>query len=663
MKLKKGKQLLAVSLIALMSAGAVCGCGSNSSSYELNGEIKEATDQTTEYNEGFYTLLDFEDQQEKKFAQQGLIAAPEALEIKNKDGKVVWSQKAYGFLDVQEKAPTTANPSLWRNAQLNHLYGLFQVTEDIYQVRGYDISNITFIKGKTGWIIFDPLISVECAQAALELVNKELGKRPVRAVVISHSHIDHYGGIKGVASEADVNAGKIQVLAPEGFQEHAVSENIYTGAAMGRRSGYQYGTLTEKGPSGTLSVGIGSTQSTGTLSFIQPTTEIKKTGQKVTVDGVDMSFQMTPGTEAPAEMNTWFPQFSALWMAENCTGTMHNLYTLRGAQVRDGNTWAKYIMEAQNLYGNKANVVFQSHNWPHFGKKVIQEYMENTASAYKFIHDQTLMYINHGYTSNEIARKIKLPQSLEQVWYTRQYYGTVSHNAKAVYQKYIGWYDGNPVNLNPLTPSEEAEKLVEYLGDVNAILEKAKKDFEKGEYQWVAQITNALVYQNPENQDARYLCADALEQLGYQAESGIWRNNYLSAAYELRNGTETDISKKATNSEDSVKSMTTEMLLDYLGILIDGEQVGELDYRINFTISDTKEHYYAHLKNGALLYAKGEVKNADATLTLPRLALFAIIQGNQDGIRQIQVRGDKSALNALTDHLTEYPAFFNIVEP
>lgn len=594
---------------------------------------------------------------------RGRIAAPEQLEITNAGGKVVWSQKAYDFLDDYETAPDTVNPSLWRNTQLNHLYGLFQVTDRIYQVRGYDISNITFIQGDTGWIVMDPLTSMECAQAALELVNAQLGKRPVHAVIISHSHVDHFGGIKGIVSAEDVASGKVQVIAPEGLLEEAVSENIYAGQAMGRRSGYQFGAILDKGVTGALAVGIGSTQSTGMTTFIAPTVDIKQTGDSLVVDGVEMVFQMTPGTEAPAEMNTYFPQMSALWMAENCSGTLHNLYTLRGAQVRDGNAWAKYILQAQMLYGKDAQVVFQAHNWPHFGNDVIQEYMQNTAAVYKYIHDQTLMYMNQGYTSTEIARMMKLPDALEKVWYTRQYYGTVSHNAKAVYQKYMGWYDGNPVNLNALTPSEEAAKLVEYMGDVDVILDKAQQDFIDGEYQWVAQITNAIVFNDPQNMRARYLCADALEQMGYQAESGIWRNCYLAGANELRNGAETDTSKRTTGSMDVRMTMTTEMLLDYLGIVINGEQTADLDYVINLVVSDTQEEYYLHLYHGTLLYTPGSAENPDCTLTMPRLALMAISQNNAEGMSRIQVEGDAAALEALSGHLAVYQDDFNIVEP
>ena len=417
-------------------------------------------------------------------------------------------------------------------------------------------------------------------------VEENLGTFPVKAVIYSHSHVDHFGGVKGIVSEEEVQAGNVQVIAPEGFEKHAVSENIYAGTAMGRRASYQYGTMLEGGETGSLSIGIGMGQSKGSTSYISPTLEITQTGEKHTIDGVEIEFQLTPGTEAPAEMNFWIGSKNALWMAENCTGTLHNLYTLRGAQVRDGNAWAEYIMESLALYGDKADVVFQSHNWPHWGNDTIQEYMTNTAAVYKFINDQTLLYINEGYTETEIANMIQLPKELEKVWYTRQYYGTVSHNSKAVYEKYMGWYDANPVHLAELTPSDYAQKLVEYFGDTDAVLEKAKEDFAKGEYQWVAQITNTLVYADPENMDARYLCADALEQLGYQAESGPWRNAYLCAAQELRNGTNTDDATRSSGNGDVFLHMTPDMILDYLGIFVDTTKISDLTFTANIILPE-----------------------------------------------------------------------------
>ena len=476
------KRIVILCVICALLAGLTFGCApSEEESAPLTAEQKGASEITAQRNQAVYDQLDFDDQRELEFAQRGLICAPESLELKDESGKVIWSQAAYSFLEDAD-APDTVNPSLWRNTQLNHIYGLFEVTDGIYQVRGYDMSNITFVKGDTGWIVFDPLMSVECAQAAKALVDEQLGEYPIMGVIISHSHVDHFGGIRGIISEEEVAERNVPIIAPEGFEEHAISENVYAGTAMGRRAAYQYGTLLDADEQGAMCIGIGMGQSTGTVSYISPTDIISQTGEVRVIDGVTFEFQMTPGTEAPAEMNTWLPEKNALWLAENCTGTLHNLYTLRGAQVRDGNAWANYIMEALARYGEEAQVVFQSHNWPHWGNDVIGEYMENTAAVYKFIHDQTLFYINQGYTETEIADMIQLPADLEQVWYTRQYYGTLKHNVKAVYQKYMGWYDANPIHLDELAPTEYAQKLVEYLGDTDKVLEMARADFEAGEY-------------------------------------------------------------------------------------------------------------------------------------------------------------------------------------
>jgi alkyl sulfatase BDS1-like metallo-beta-lactamase superfamily hydrolase len=644
----------------------------------LNKNVKAAEAATVKANKSFYKLLDFSDKTEYDFATRNLIAAPPTLELWNEaHTKVVWSQDAYAFVDNYQEAPDSVNPSLWRNTVMNHAYGLFKVRDGIYQVRGYDFSNLTLVATNTGWIVFDPLISVECAKAAMQLVNDKLGKRPIVAMILSHTHVDHYGGIKGLISESEVAdralpiaaqlaSGKIPIIVPENFTEDAVGENIYAGTAMSRRAGYQYGVYLDPGITGRVAMGIGLGQSLGTVSFIPPTHEIKTTGETLVIDGVTAEFQLTPGTEAPAEMNTYFPGYKALWLAENCTGTLHNLYTLRGAEVRDGNAWAKYITEARVRYGDVAEVTFQSHNWPHWGNAVINKYLENTAAVYKFINDQTLMYINQGYTSDEISNMIKLPDVLAKIWYTRQYYGTVAHDAKAVYQKYMGWYDANPVNLNPLTPTANAKKWVEYLGDPDVVLEKAYQDFKKGEYQWVAEVTNVLVFADPKNVKARYLCADALEQLGYQAESGTWRNAYLSGALELRNGTVTDINKRTSSSPDTLKVMTSEMMLDYMGILLNGDTAGNLDYSINLNLADTGEKYLIRIYGGVLLHYSGmSADNPDLTITTAKNALLYIISKNTDGIaKTMKLDGDASILTKLMDNMVSFNNyFFNIVEP
>ncbi len=634
------------------------------------GTVKEATTRTAEKNAEWYGKLDFSDRNEFANAERGLLESSDGIVIRNEDGTTAWDLESLG--DISGDAPDTVNPSLWRNTQLNAKAGLFEVCDGIYQVRGYDMANATFIRTDHGWIIFDVLMCKENMQAAKALMEQRFGVLDIKAVLYSHSHVDHFGGIEGAISReqaADAGlsiaeqlaSGKIPILAPEGFLKHAISENIYAGIAMARRAQYQYGTVLNKGKQGALSIGIGMGQSTGTVSLIAPTFEITSATPTLNIDGLDIEFQLTPGTEAPAEMNAYFPKYKALWLAENCTGTMHNLYTLRGAQVRDANAWAKYILEADQQFTEKTDVVFQSHNWPHWGAE-IHEYLLNTAAVYKFIHDQTLHYINLGYTSNEIAEKITLPEKLEKVWYTRQYYGTLSHNAKAVYQKYIGWYDGNPVNLNTLSPENTAKKLVEYLGSSDAVLRKAKQDYEKGEYQWVAQITKELVFANPANQKARNLCADALEQLGYQAESGAWRNAYLMGAAELREGNLSGRARTANGLTSTMREMTMEMLLDYIAILTDANAAQQDDVTLNLNVVDTGEKFYILRKNGVLLYYNGmNDPSAQATITCKRLQLFAILTGQQAG--QLQVEGDGTALRRLVGYTAKFEKTFDVIEP
>lgn len=659
------KQILSV-MCALLACVSLCACNAEEKSetkdLKLNAEPKEATQYTKDANDKVYTLLDFENKEEYDNASKGLIASPKELEIYDENGKLVWSQAAYSF--VENESPDTANPSLWRNTQLNHTYGLFEVTDGIYQVRGYDMANITFVKGDTGWIVFDPLMTSECAKAALELVNENLGEYPIKAVVFSHSHVDHFGGIEGIVTAEQVEKEGILLIAPENYEEHVVSENVYVGTAMARRASYQYGSLLEKEEKGALGIGIGMGQSNGTIGYMSPNTDIVNTGQELVVDGVKMVFQLTPGTEAPAEMNTWFPDKKALWLAENCTGTLHNLYTLRGAQVRDGNAWAKYLMESLTLYGKDVEVVFQSHNWPHWGNETINKYITDTAAVYKYINDQTLLYINEGYTETEISNMIKLPEELEKVWYTRQYYGTVAHNAKAVYEKYMGWYDANPVHLAELEPTEQAKKFVEYMGDPAEILKKAKADYDKGEYQWVAQITNILVYDDPSNMDARYLCADALEQLGYQAESGTWRNVYLCAAQELRKGTNTDPDTRSSGADISDK-MTPVMIFEYMGIKADTMKIEDLNFVA--VVNLTEESYTITVKNGIILYQEGVTcESPDVVWNTNTKGLLAIATNSSDGIEKlIKQEGDTTLTTKLSEAMIDFSEykFFNIIEP
>ena len=670
---------IAAMLFAVLLLCACAAAEGMTAELGLSAQVKPASSYTTEINSAVYSLLDFEDTSEYDNAVRGLIDAPQVLELRDADGGMIWSQAAYSFVSDYDKAPDTVNPSLWENTRNNHAYGLFEVCEGIYQVRGYDMANLTVISGDTGWIVFDPLMSVECAQAAMQLVEKNLGSRPIKAIIISHPHVDHFGGILGVMTaeeaadsalpiEEQLSSGRIPIIVPEGFAQHAISENVYTGKAMTRRANYQYGVLLTPGVTGTLAQGIGMGQSTGTVSYLAPTYEIKATGENLVIDGVELEFQMTPGTEAPAEMNTWLPKFKALWLAENCTATLHNLYTLRGAQVRDGSAWAGYITEAITRYGDEVELVFQSHNWPHWGNEVAVEYMTNTAAVYKFINDQTLTYINQGYTSDEISNMIKLPEALNKNWYTRQYYGTVAHNSKAVYQKYMGWYDANPVNLNPLMPSESAKKWVEYLGDVDDVLRMAKADFEKGEYQWVAQITNTLVYADPANEAARLLCADALEQMGYQAESGPWRNAYLTAALELRHGNQALNAAQPKTSAGFLMEMTYDMLFDYMAIRMDKQMLAEHDFTMNVTLMDVGQQHVLHVKNGVLLvYKNTRREDADVSITCPKNALLYLLQGNAEAFAAVPVKGDASLVTLLMQSMNQFPIGgiqpFNIIEP
>ena len=627
------------------------------------GETEGATTITAEANAEWYEKLDFSDRREFANAERGWLDNAEGRIIDGDDNRSAWDLQSYG--DLNRDAPDTVNPSLWRNTQLNAKAGLFEVCDGIYQVRGFDMANTTFIRTDHGWIVFDVLMCKENMKAAKELMENRFGPLDIKAVLYSHSHVDHFGGVEGVIAKLSLKkqlaSGKTLVLAPTGFLKHAISENVYAGIAMARRAQFQYGTVLDKGEKGALSVGIGMGQSTGTVALIAPTYEIGEDVPKLTIDGLEIEFQLTPGTEAPAEMNAYFPKYRALWMAENCTGTMHNLYTLRGAEVRDANDWAKYIIEADQRFCDKTDVVFQSHNWPHWGEE-IHDYLLNTAAIYKFIHDQTLHYMNQGYTSTEVAAMLTLPEKLEKVWYTRPYYGTLAHNAKAVYQKYLGWYDANPVNLNPLPPSDTAKKLVEYLGSTDAVLRKARKDFEKGDYQWVAQITKELVFADPSNQKARNLCADALEQLGYQAESGAWRNAYLMGAAELRKGNLSGLARTANGLGSAMKEMTVDMLLDYISILTDANAAQNDDVTLNLIVTDVNEKFYVTRKNGILLSYSGENRpDAQATVTCKRLQLLALMQGQQAG--QVQVSGDATALKRLLAYASKFEKTFNVIEP
>ena len=648
-----------------------------------------ATEQTRAANAAVLSQLDFTDTREFDFAMRGLIE-PGTGVVTNSAGKTVWSAAAYAYMtnscySIPDGIPSEANPSLWRHTVMNQYAGLFTVvTGNIYQVRGYDMANMTFIRTPNNrWIAFDVMMCKENAQVAMRMMAAFLGHEPdIAAVIYSHSHIDHFGGVGGVVTaeqlesatelNAEYTAGKTAVIAPEGFLEHAVSENVYAGKAMGRRAQYQYGVFLTPGERGKMGMGIGLGQATGTVSLYAPTRTVRASESnfvETVIDGLSVCFQLTPGTEAPAEMNAYFPDYKALWLAENCTATLHNLYTLRGAQVRDGAAWSKYILEAVHAFVDRGpdavQVVFQSHNWPHWNANAsdttIRDYMEDTAAIYRFINDQTLHYINLGRTANEISHLLTLPPKLAKVWYVRQYYGTVSHDARAVYQKYMGFYDANPVNLNPLAPTDSARKLVRYLGGADAALARAREDYAKGEYQWVAQITRELVYADPSNTAARRLCADALEQLGYQSESGTWRNCYLAGAMELRFG---NLASQATTSEGMLQiqsQMTAQMIFDYVGLSIDvaaALEAGDLSFNIcvKETDADAGRCYGVKLREGILLVTDLGAGAQDANLTVTRLQLFAALLGPLTDATPVPLRTLKMCM-------TQFPGGFNIIEP
>ena len=530
--------------------------------------------------------MPFKDQRDFEEQQKGFIAAPDYKEIMADAGHVAWSMAKYAFL-LEGKEYQSIHPSLQRQAVLNMNYGLYEVIPGIYQVRGFDLANITFIKGKTGWIIFDPLTAAETARAALELINKHLGERPVVAVVYSHSHGDHWGGVRGVVDEKDVVSGKVKIIAPPGFMEHAISENIYAGNAMNRRMFMQYGVLLPSDPHGHVDQAIGKNIAAGNMGLIAPNVYITDHIQEMTVDGVKMIFQDTPDTEAPCEMNTYFPEMKAFWAAENITATVHNIYTLRGAMVRDALNWSKNINEALHLFGQEAQVMFASHSWPRWGNDRVTEVMKDQRDIYAHLNNGVLHLVNQGVTINEIHNEYKVPGSLQNSWAARSYHGDVGNNVRGVVNRYIGHWDGNPANLIPLSPYESAPLYVEMMGGAQAIIKKGKELYEKGEYRHAIEILNKLAYGKPGNQEGKELLADCYEQMGYQQESSSLRNAFLAGAFELRNGIPEGESAKS-GGPDLIKAMETGLWLDFLGIRMVSDKAAGMEFKINLITPDRK---------------------------------------------------------------------------
>lgn len=604
--------------------------------------------------------LPFDDTRDFADADRGFIAAQQPCVITAADGRVVWDNDVYDFLHGD--APTTVHPSLWRQSQLVAKQGLYEVVEGIYQVRGFDLSNITFVEGDTGIIVIDPLVSTEVAAAALGLYRRHRGDRAVVAVIYTHSHVDHFGGVLGVTSQADVDAGKVAVLAPEGFTEHAVQENVYAGTAMARRAGYMYGAVLERGPQGQVGCGLGQTPSTGEVAIIVPTVDIRETGETHTIDGVQIEFQMAPGTEAPAEMHFYFPKYRALCMAENATHNLHNLLTLRGALVRDPHGWAGYLTEAIDTFADRADVVFASHHWPTWGADRIVEFLSLQRDLYAYLHDQTLRQLNQGYTGIEIAETFAMPPALERAWHAHGYYGSVSHNVKAVYQRYMGWFDGNPGRLWPHPPEAIGPRYVAAMGGLDRVVELAKQAFDDGDFRWAATLLDHAIFTDENHQGARQLYADTLEQLAYGSETATWRNFFLAGATELRDG---NFGTPTATSTTMAAQLSPEQMFDVLAISVNGPRAWDLDLAIDVTFLDTATNYRLTLRNGVLVYRKVDAddQTAQATIRLAtKVRLLSLAAGDATS-PGVEIIGDGGVLEQLVAVLDKPDPGFDIVTP
>jgi alkyl sulfatase BDS1-like metallo-beta-lactamase superfamily hydrolase len=618
-----------------------------------------------EANAAVRLRLPFADTEDFDDARRGRIGSLSDPVMRGTDGRVLWDADAYQFLDG--KCPDTVNPSLWRQGQLVSMHGLFEVTEGIYQVRGLDLSNMTIVEGDTGVLVIDPLISAETAAAALALYREHRGDRPVIGLLYTHSHVDHFGGARGVVDAEDVKSGRIPVFAPVGFLEHAVSENVYAGGAMSRRATYMYGALLPKGPAGQVGAGLGQTTSTGSITLIPPTVDIARTGQEETVDGIHMVFQLTPGTEAPAEMNLLFPERRALCMAENATHNLHNVLTLRGAQVRDPHVWAAYLDQAIERFAGDTDVLFAQHHWPRWGRERLVEFLEQQRDLYGYIHDQTLRLLNKGYVGSEIAEQLELPPGLARQWHCHGYYGSVNHNVKAVYQRYLGWFEGNPAHLWPHPPETAARRYVELAGGADALLDHARRAFDEGDYRWVAEVVNHLVFADPGNGAAKELQARALEQLAYGAECGTWRNFFLMGAQELRGG----VGGTAVSlPPDIIENLTDEQLFDALAIQIDGPRAADTRISLLWRFTDSGDDYRLTLQNGVLTHRRGAALNGqvDTKVSLERAALNEVVTGAatvEDLLAsgRLVVDGDQAKLGALLGLLDPPDPNFAIVTP
>ena len=614
-------------------------------------ERKQATAATLTYLQLAAAALPTDDGEDFALARRGFLGS-----IPDASVGGAWSMAPYAFLEGER--PDTVHPGLWRQAKLNAIHGLFEVTPGIYQVRGFDISNITFVEGERGYIVIDPLTSSEPAAAALKLMREHRGARPVSAVIYTHSHVDHYGGVRGVLSEDDIAAG-VPIIAPEGFLRAAVSENVLAGNVMNRRATYMYGALLQRDGQGHVDSGLGKGVSLGQVSLVAPNVSIRETGETHVIDGVEIRFQVTPDTEAPAEMNFFFPRHGALCMAENCTCQLHNLYTPRGAQVRDARAWSHYIEEARALYAHDTGVLFASHHWPRWGAAASERFLALQRDLYRYIHDQSLRLANHGLGPSEIAERLTLPPSLAAEWHTRGYYGTLSHNARAVYQRYLGWFDGNPANLHKLPPSEVGRRYVDLAGGPEPLLAKATAAFAAGDYRWVAELTSHLVFAEPARADSRALLADALEQMGYQAESGPWRDFFLTGALEAREPRPAP-STPRQGAIAQLFALGGDDLLESLAVRLDGERAGDGELSLTLAFEDTGEAFEILLANGVLRH---RAATGAPGVTLSRRTLVELVLGHTT-LEEARIAGPGAAdLERLLALLDRFDFWFNIVTP
>ncbi|WP_218508765.1 alkyl/aryl-sulfatase [Variovorax sp. dw_308] len=629
---------------------------------------KLATDATKAANAKLLQDLPFNDNTSFEAAHKGFIAPLPQSVLTGPNGNQIWDPTKYGFIKEGQPAPDTVNPSLWRQSQLINISGLFKVADGIYQVRNYDLSNMTIVEGKTGITVMDPLVSSETAKAALDLYFQNRPKKPVVAVIYTHSHVDHYGGVRGVINEADVKSGKVKIYAPLGFLDAAVAENVMAGTAMSRRASYMYGNLLPPSPTGQIGAGLGTTTSAGTVTLIPPTDIIGKTGDTRTIDGLTYVFLYAPGSEAPAEFLFYIKEKKALNAAEDSAHTLHNTYSLRGAKIREPLPWSKYLNQAMSMWGSDVQVMYGMHHWPVFGNKQVNDHLAQQRDMYRYINDETLRMANKGMTMTEIAEQFKMPKAIAANFSNRGYYGSVNHNVKATYVLYLGWFIGNPATLNELPPDETGKRYVDMMGGADNLLKKAKEYYDKGDYRFVAQVVNNLVFADPNNQAAKNLQADALEQLGYQAESGPWRNFYLTGAKELREGVK-KLPTPDTASPDTVRAMNMELFFDYLAMRLDGVKADGKTIRINLDFTDLKKKYALEMENGVLNHTEGRVlNNADTSLTLTRDTINKIMLKEttlKDAIASgaVKVQGNEGKLGELVSYLDNFDFWFPIVTP